>query len=219
MSNKISKSNEYKVCSNTSCYSNGSPQLIENFHRTAHHSDGLSSRCKHCINAYHKGRRCEKKEYDKQYRRKNEIKIKKDKKAQYDVSAERIRERSRSWQQNNKDRIRIRERKKCNENIQYRLGRNLRIRLNKAIKNNQKSGSAVGDLGCSIEFLKQYLESLFQPGMTWENYGIRGWHIDHIRPLSSFDLSNKEELLLACNYINLQPLWANDNIRKRNHIK
>lgn len=68
------------------------------------------------------------------------------------------------------------------------------------------------DLGCSIEQLRKYLAARFQPGMTWNNYGK--WHIDHIVPLSSVDLRDREQLLKACHYSNLQPLWAGDNSRK-----
>ena len=85
-----------------------------------------------------------------------------------------------------------------------------------ALQKSYKKGSAVKDLGCSINFLKQYLESLFQPGMSWDNYGRNGWHIDHKKPLSKFNLSDREDLLRACHYTNLQPLWATDNIKKGN---
>ena len=95
----------------------------------------------------------------------------------------------------------------------FKLKEILRTRLSKAITRGQKDGSAVKDLGCSVEELKIHLESKFQPGMTWENYGE--WHIDHVVPLAKFDLLNREELLKACNYTNLQPLWAIDNIKKR----
>ncbi len=101
-----------------------------------------------------------------------------------------------------------------NENKVYKLKSILRSRLNNAIKNNYKSGSFVADLGCSVDFLKTYLESQFQPGMTWNNHTIKGWHIDHIIPLSSFDLTNREELKKACHYTNLQPLWSKDNWKK-----
>lgn len=96
----------------------------------------------------------------------------------------------------------------------YKLRRQMRSRLNMAMKIGQKGGSAIKDLGCSIQELRVYLESKFEPGMTWENHGKSGWHIDHIRPLSSFDLSNPEEVKLACHYTNLQPLWAKDNYSK-----
>jgi hypothetical protein len=99
-------------------------------------------------------------------------------------------------------------------NINSKLAALLRSRMNSCIKGLYKSGSAVRDLGCSIEFLKTYLESQFQSGMTWENWSMNGWHIDHILPLSSFDLTDREQLLKACHYTNLQPLWAKDNLSK-----
>jgi len=105
--------------------------------------------------------------------------------------------------------------------IDYRLRQNLRKRLCKAIKINQKAGSAVRDLACSIEELKRYLESQFQEGMTWENWG-RGkdcWHIDHIKPLASFDLTEEEQFKKACHYSNLQPLWEEDNLEKSNRLE
>jgi len=94
----------------------------------------------------------------------------------------------------------------------YRLQKNLRVRLRTALKNNIKRGSAVKDLGCSIDELKQYLEDRFQSGMTWENHGK--WHIDHIKPLACFDLTDINQLKQACHYTNLQPLWAKENLSK-----
>jgi len=99
--------------------------------------------------------------------------------------------------------------------LNSKLAVNLRGRLNKALKGNYKSGSTVKDLGCSIEKLKQHIESKWQPGMNWDNYGRNGWHIDHIKPLCKFDLSDRVQLKKACNYNNLQPLWAKDNLDKR----
>lgn len=99
-------------------------------------------------------------------------------------------------------------------NPSYKLSKNIRTRLYLAVKKNYKRGSAVKDLGCSIDIFKNYLESKFKKGMTWKNWGKNGWHIDHIRPLKSFDLLNKEEFLQAVNYKNLQPLWAKENMQK-----
>jgi hypothetical protein len=98
--------------------------------------------------------------------------------------------------------------------INFKLYNVLRNRIGMAIKNNYKSSSSVILLGCSIPELKIHLESQFKDGMTWDNHGIHGWHIDHIKPCSSFDLSKPEEQLKCFNYTNLQPLWAIENISK-----
>ena len=95
-----------------------------------------------------------------------------------------------------------------------RLSMSLRNRLNQAIRNEYKAGSAVRDLGCTINELKAHLEALFSPGMNWDNWELDGWHIDHIKPLASFDLTDREQFLEACHYTNLQPLWAKENLSK-----
>lgn len=69
---------------------------------------------------------------------------------------------------------------------------------------------------CSFEELKAYIESKFLPDMTWENRGLYGWHIDHIIPLSVFDLTDETQIYKACHYTNLQPMWAKDNLAKGN---
>ncbi len=90
----------------------------------------------------------------------------------------------------------------------------LRQRLAMAVAREFRSGSAVRDLGCSIQSFREYIETKFKEGMSWENWGRNGWHIDHIKPLASFDLSDRNQLLKACHYTNLQPLWAEENIKK-----
>lgn len=67
-------------------------------------------------------------------------------------------------------------------------------------------------LGCDYAALKAHLERLFKPGMTWENRGAKGWHIDHIIPLAS--AKTKEDLIKLCHFSNLQPLWAHENLSK-----
>jgi hypothetical protein len=110
--------------------------------------------------------------------------------------------------------------KRYRGDVYYRLRIILRARLCAAIKNNQKVGSAIADLGCSIEELRAYLESRWQPGMSWDNYGqqVGKWNIDHIIPLSAFNLSDRNQLLKACHYSNLQPLWAVNNYSKGDKI-
>jgi len=108
---------------------------------------------------------------------------------------------------------------RAKSDVGFVLGRRLRNRINSVIKNNQKAGSAVKDLGCSVGDLKKHLEDQFYhrktgEAMTWENYGVYGWHIDHIIPLAKFDLSDREQFLKVCHFTNLQPLWAEDNYKK-----
>jgi hypothetical protein len=84
------------------------------------------------------------------------------------------------------------------------------------LKGNNKSQHSIELIGCSSKELESYLENQFTEGMTWENYGYYGWHIDHIKPCSSFDLTDPEQQKLCFHYSNLQPLWAKDNIKKSN---
>lgn len=98
--------------------------------------------------------------------------------------------------------------------IQFRLSKLLRTRIYRALKGKVKPGSAIKDIGCTVEELKSHIESKFSDGMSWGNWGYRGWHIDHIRPLASFDLSDREQMLESVHYTNLQPLWAEDNLKK-----
>jgi hypothetical protein len=124
-------------------------------------------------------------------------------------------------QQNKKKRNKYLAHKRLTD-LNFKLASSLRIRGKAAIKNNQKSGSFVKDLGCSIPELKQHLEAQFYPHpitgevMTWKNwgFGVGKWQIDHKNPLSNFNLANREEFLKACYYTNLQPLWHEDHIKK-----
>lgn len=129
---------------------------------------------------------------------------------------------ARQWFQDNKgEDLRKKRSDYTNEkretDLNFRLAGNLRSRLNCALKGEIKKGSSIQDLGCDIDYLKSYLESKFQPGMSWENYGE--WHIDHISPLSKADLSDREQFLKVCHYTNLQPLWAVDNKKKRDRVE
>lgn len=109
---------------------------------------------------------------------------------------------------------RIKEREERRQNSNMRIANNLRGRLRLALKSQktQKNNSTLLYIGCTKEFLREYLQSLFQENMSWENYGK--WHIDHIKPISLFDLTKEEEIYKAMHYTNLQPLWAKDNHKK-----
>lgn len=125
-------------------------------------------------------------------------------------------ERKREWREKNKERYlassRVYDAKQRKENIQRRLSKNLRHRIYKAVLGKTKGVSAVRDLGMSIPDFKNYIESLFRPGMSWDNYGE--WHLDHKKPLISFDLTDINQAKQACHYSNIQPLWAIENQKK-----
>jgi hypothetical protein len=200
---------------------------INYFSKNKSSPDGYRSVCKVCCRKQGKTLYIKNKEElsikRKQFYKKDGVRTRRLKKGKewYVKNAEKTKERtalyckrnrskycfySRRWYSNNKN------------NKNYILSCRLRSRLCNAVKNGRKGGSAVNDLGCSIEDLKSHLESKFQPGMTWDNYGKNGWHIDHIRPLVSFDLTDADQLKQACHYTNLQPLWAHDNYVKSDKI-
>ena len=104
------------------------------------------------------------------------------------------------------------------DTTQFKLAHTLRCRIGAHLKKNKtkKNGSAVKDLGCSISELKIHLESKFESWMTWDNYGRfsknrETWNVDHIKPLSSFNLSDPIQFKQACHYTNLQPMQAYEN--------
>ena len=124
------------------------------------------------------------------------------------------------WYQKNKDKKyayeKVFRKQHYAQNPVFRLAINIRVRLNNILRKEvgyiKRKNIAVDNLGCSVEELKAYLESKFTVGMDWNNRSK--WHIDHIIPLSSFDLSDPNQLKKACHYTNLQPLWAKDNLKK-----
>jgi len=101
--------------------------------------------------------------------------------------------------------------------LRYALRRRMSTALRNAMLSKKESSARIMDyIGCSIIELRAYLEAQFKPGMTWSNHGNAGWHIDHVMPLSGFDLTNKEDTKKAWHYTNLRPLWAKENLRKHN---
>ena len=125
--------------------------------------------------------------------------------------------KSREWRKANLEERRAVQRaynKAYNQRPEVRLRRTLRTRLKKALKGSRAAGTTLELLGCSIEQLRAHLEAQFKPGMNWDNWTRDGWHIDHVRPLASFDLADPEQQRAACHYSNLQPLWAIDNLAK-----
>lgn len=130
---------------------------------------------------------------------------------------ERVKEYAKSYRK----RYRELNKKRELENPNLLIAKKIRRRINRIIINTKKGvdtssimSNRATDLGCSVNELRSYIESKFKEGMSWENYGKSGWCIDHIIPLSKFNLTNIEEYLKANHYTNIQPMWYGENISK-----
>jgi len=162
-------------------------------------------------------------ERERQWRRNNPEKAR----AKDLLASEKSRERRRlyavQWRIDNRERsvaLAVNyERRRIKYDPEFKLRRMLRARIRSVLRRfikagEPKPGSPVKDLGCSIGQLKVFIENMWLPGMDWSNWTPRGWHLDHVRPLSRFNLLDRKQYLEACHYTNYQPLWAKDNMAK-----
>jgi len=128
------------------------------------------------------------------------------------------------WKKNNKDKISkyaIKARKaRIQKDPGYKVQCNLRNRLKDIMKSAKRGGwTSYSNLtGCTSQELAAHIEKQFAKGMTWANYGIDGWHVDHIMPCSKFDHTNDLHVKQCWHYTNLRPLWAKDNLTKSNTV-
>lgn len=199
-----------KVC--TKC---GINKKITEYNVHKQTNTGYATWCKVCTNEYIKLYREKNKEKCKQRYQNYIINNREKMRGYYKTYYEKHREKiiKRKVISNNKRR-KIRKQ----QDLAYKIQCNLRRRMLLAVQGRRKISSTFDLIGCSSEFLKQYLESKFSTGMSWNNYGYKGWHIDHILPCSSFDLTNPEQQKKCFHYSNLQPLWAKDNMTKGDTI-
>ena len=118
------------------------------------------------------------------------------------------------WAEKNRARINRWDREKRKSDPLYKLSKNIRCRIREGIKNNNliKKDLTETMLNCTFKELKIYLELKFKRGMSWSNYGKGGWHIDHIKPLAT--AKTEADIIRLNHYTNLQPLWAEENLRK-----
>lgn len=107
---------------------------------------------------------------------------------------------------------------KMKTDINYRLRKALRNRVNATVLDRgwTKSVKTLDLVGCTIKHLKEHLQKQFIDNMSWDNYGE--WHIDHIKPCAAFNLEDPIEQKVCFHYSNLQPLWAVDNFKKHDKI-
>ena len=173
----------------------------------------------------------DKKEYDKKYWLKNRDRINfrnrewsKTEEGQKSIKASRLKNRDQllKYQTERRNKPGYREyfrkyyknwiNKKLKTDPHFKLKQALSHRIWGALKGQVKSKRTMELLGCTIDELWIHMESKFTEGMTKENYGK--WHVDHIMPCASFDLTDPEQQAKCFHYTNLQPLWALDNIKK-----
>lgn len=155
-----------------------------------------------------------------EYRKANREKLRAAGHAYYEKNKGKVLERHRlnreSSRESTRERNREYQKQKWREDFEYWLKKTVSRRMRDALtcQATKKSERTLKLIGCSASQLAIHLEAKFLPGMSWDNYGYRGWHIDHIVPIAKFDLGDPLQQAAAFHYTNLQPLWAKDNIRK-----
>ena len=154
----------------------------------------------------------------KENRHKNPEKHRQQKRDYYIKNREIVLERQKLWSKNNREKINTYIQTKKNKNPLFKVELNIRSRVKQYLKqkNITQKNKTFEIVGIDVNELKKYLESQFLEGMCWDNYGIYGWHIDHKIPLCS--AKNETELLKLFHYTNLQPLWAEDNLKKNGNL-
>lgn len=182
------------------------------FHKNKAFPDGLAHYCKPCRNQYYKdspSAQAYNKKYPIEQREKRRATVRKS----YEKNKIKISNRRRERYRLNKEKHALKERKR-RENIQYKIKSNVSRRIRSYFKKWKFNLKTTDILGCSAEFFKNYIESKFKDGMSWNNYGMYGWHLDHIKPCVCFDLTDEKQLRECFHYSNFQPLWASENISK-----
>jgi hypothetical protein len=215
---------------------------VNEFHKHKYRKDGLQYNCKDCRKLKSNQNKNKKKEYNQKWYQKNldraksmvrvrystnkeiineerkkryhqdtlvNIKVKEKQKKYYENNKELCSKRAKLWAEKNKSRRNEISKKHYNEYKTLMICRRLIKRTIKYL-GTEKELTTIELIGYTPLLLKETIESKFIEGMSWENYGE--WHIDHIRPISSFD---KNESPMVINSLdNLQPLWAIDNLKK-----
>lgn len=151
-----------------------------------------------------------------QWRERNPEKVRDSNRAYYAEHKQDVTDSNRDYRARNRKQIAARRAVRRKSDPVYRLTVMVRNAIARSLKDQSagKAGKSFELLGCSGEEYFAYLTGLLGKGMTWENYGIGGWVIDHIRPICSFDLRILEQQAQAFHFSNTQPMWELDNLLK-----
>lgn len=202
------------------CSKCGQDLPLDQFYKCKRSKDGLVWKCKSCS-----------KNYDREFYQKNKENLL-FKNREYEnsekgkLNRQRVNKKHSQTDKGKRSRKRANDKRRdngklaqwlmnsYNNNKKFKICRILRAKLTQTLKGKDRSIHTLDLLGCSLEHFKQYIESQFQEGMTWENHTKKGWHLDHKRPCASFDLSDTEQQKICFHYTNFQPLWCIENIKK-----
>jgi len=202
---------ETKVCSKC-----GKEKEFSEFNKQKLGKYGLRGHCRECQRVCTKEYKSKNKEKIAEYNKKWNLENKKYyqdyRKIWEKENPEKLEYKKENFKKNNPHYFNEYRKKKLKTDVLFYLRCKMRDSVNRYLKYRSKTTFEI--IGCPPKFLKEHLEKQFVSGMTWENRGK--WHIDHIIPLSS--AKTEEELYKLCHYTNLQPLWAEDNLRKSNKI-
>lgn len=213
-------------CNMKKCYKCQQEKYETEFGKLTNSPDGLKYDCKMCRSEYNKANRDKISQRNKNYYQINKSELLKKNKNYRDLNSEKIKEQKKEYRNKleniehiknkNKEYLPIRKEKikqKRKTDLNFKISEILRSKFNREIKRNKYSKF----LGCDISFLKKWLEYRFTNNMSWNNMGSY-WHVDHILPISKFDLKNQNEIQICYHWSNLQPLETFENISKSNNI-
>lgn len=209
------------------------------FYRHRLGAGGLHPRCKACVTAAARAvkrpRIRDQRAYLRAYYEAHKAELGEKNKLRAEANKDRVAAKQREWRLRNVDHLRDEKRRWAAENrermtlrrreraaVQWKSDPRFRLRklIAHAIRQSLRTGKGgrrwESVVGYGLDDLVQHIESQFQPGMTWENHGKHGWHIDHIHPIAAFEFESLDDpQFRECWALsNLQPLWAADNLRK-----
>ena len=148
--------------------------------------------------------------------KKNKAELAKRVSDRYFANHEENKRKAKEKREANKKLRNAKQKERYESDIQYKLINCIRARIYHAIKSTEtfRRSNIKQLIGCSYSVLKAHIEKQFEPGMSWNNHSLHGWHIDHIKPVNIFDLTDPEQQKLCFHYTNLRPLWATKNLSR-----
>lgn len=214
--------NNLKIC--TTCKVE---QPYTSFFKNKETKDGYRPDCKSCRKIYQLNNKNKIKDQKRKYYLNNHRCVRDKTKKYYEENKERASYVKKLWHERNPQRYLEKSKERARylrgTNVSYKINGSMSASINKHLrinKTNKYGSSWIKIVNYTVEDLKSHLESKFIDDMSWENYGLYGWHIDHIIPKSFFKFDSYDHpAFKACwSLENLQPLWAKDNLKKNNKV-